>query len=257
MKKLMITAAAAMTAMVGFCTIESSNVVGYDTTSLLSGGQAKGVGASFVNVSGTDLTLGDLKIVGYDPEEGYADFAITAQGLDGAGRTLFSYSYCDFEEDGETYVGWYDDDMNCYNDMVILPGEGLWIYSPSTDFKVQSAGMVPASDIAVTLRSGGQAKRVVNPMAAPVSCGNIRIAGYDPEEGYADFAITAQGLDGAGRTISSYSYCDFEEDGETYLGWYDDDMNDYNELSLLPGEGLWIYSPSSEFSVVFPTPLVK
>ncbi len=236
--------------------VESANVVGYDQVALLSGGQAKGVGASFLNVSGGDITFADIAITGYDTEEGYADFGITAQTLDGYGRTLTSYSYCDFTEEGETYFGWYDDDMNCYNDTAIAAGEGLWIYSPSSDFSVQSAGMVPDSDIAITLLSGGQAKLVANPMPASVTYGNIAITGYDPTEGYADFAITAQTLDGYGRTLTSYSYCDFEEEGETYYGWYDDDMNDYNSLTLGAGEGLWIYSPSSDFSVVFPSPLV-
>lgn len=123
-------------ATVGF-SLESANVVGYGQTGLLSGGQAKGVGASFLNVSGDSLTLGDIKIVGYNEEDGYADFGITAQTLDGSGRTLTSYSFCDFEEDGEVYKGWYDDDMNCFNDTIIIPGEGLWIYSPSSAFAVE------------------------------------------------------------------------------------------------------------------------
>lgn len=147
--------------------------------------------------------------------------------------------------------------MNCYNDVKILPGEGLWIYSPSTDFAIQSAGMVPDGDIEVSLRANGQAKMVVNPMPATVTFGDIRVSGYDPEEGYGDFQIIAQTLDGFGRTVNSYSWCDFEEEGEFYVGWYDDDMNDYNDLTLAPGEGLWIYSPSTDYSVVFSSPLVK
>ena len=232
-----------------------SDVVGYDSVGLLSGGQAKGVGASFLNVNGSDITLGDISVTGYDVTEGYADFQVIAQTLNGYGKTTASYSYCDFEEEGEVYKGWYDDDMNCYNDVVIAPGEGLWLYSPSTDFKVQSSGLVPKSSISVTLRSGGQAKMVVNPMPAELSYGDITISGYDTDEGYADFQIIAQKLNGYGKTVSSYSFCDFEEEGETYFGWYDDDMNEYNNLKLAPGEGLWIYSPSTDFAVVFPSPL--
>ncbi len=213
------------------------------------------MGASFVNVSGGNLTLGDLIVTGYDATEGYADFEIIAQELNGFGKTLSNYSYCDFEEEGTTYKGWYDEDMNCYNDLVIQPGEGLWIYSPSEDFKIQSAGMVPQSPIAVTLRAGGQAKMVVNPMPAAVTLGDIGVTGYDKTEGYADFEIIAQELNGFGKTLSNYSYCDFEEEGDTYFGWYDEDMNDYNDVVVNPGEGLWIYSPSADFSVVFPSPL--
>ena len=241
-----------------FGDVVSSDVVGYDTTALLSGGAAKGVGASFVNVDKSEMTLSDLSVTGYDVSEGYADFQVYAQKLDGAGMTLGTdYYWCDFEEDGETYKGWYDADMNEYNDEPLVPGEGLWIYSPSADLKVQSAGAVPTAPIAVTLRDGGAAKLVVNPMPASLKFGLISISGYVAEEGYADFQIYAQKLDGAGMTLGTdYYWCDFEEDGDTYFGWYDADMNEYNTTEeLAAGEGLWIYSPSTDYSVVFPSPL--
>ncbi len=235
--------------------VESANVVGYDTLALRGGGQAKGAGASFLTVNGDAITLGDIKIAGYDTTEGYADFQVIAKQLDGAGRGGTTYSWCDFEEEGETYLGWYDDDMNCYNDLELVAGEGLWVYSPSTDFNIVSSGAVPTSDIAVALRGGGQAKMVANPMPATVTLGQITVTGYDTTEGYADFQIIAKKLDGAGRGGTAYSWCDFEEEGETYYGWYDDDMNEYNDVEVVPGEGLWIYSPSTDFAVVFPTPL--
>lgn len=180
-----------------------------------------------------------------------------AKQLNGFGVGGTAYSWCDFEEDGEVYYGWYDEDMNEYNDLELSPGEGLWIYSPSTDMSIQSAGSVPSVDIAVQLRGGGQAKMVANPMPVPLQFGDITVAGYDPEEGYADFEIIAKQLNGFGVGGIAYSWCDFEEDGETYYGWYDEDMNEYNSLEVEAGEGLWIYSPSTEFSVVFPSPLVK
>ena len=40
-----------------------------------------------------------------------------------------------------------------------------------------------------------------------------------------------------------------------YYGWYDEDMNDYNDVEVAAGDSLWIYSPSTDYSVVFPTPL--
>lgn len=119
-----------------FAGIESANVVGYDTLGLRGGNQAMGAGASFLPVGESALTLGDVKITGYDPEEGYADFAIVAKQLDGYGRGGIAYSWCDFEEEGETYYGWFDEDMNDYNDVDIKAGEGLWIYSPNAKFAV-------------------------------------------------------------------------------------------------------------------------
>ena len=260
MKKLMTLATVALCTAAMADGIVSSSVVGYDTLDLLGGGAAKGVGASFFNVDSSDLTLGDLTITGYDAAEGYADFKVQAQQLDGAGRTLngMTYFWADFQEDGKTYKGWYDEDMNDYNGLALVAGEGIWLYSPSTDFKLQSSGAVPKTAIAVVLREGGAAKMVVNPMPASLTLGDVTVAGYNTSDGYADFKIQAQQLDGAGRTLNgkTYFWADFEEEGKTYYGWYDEDMNDYNStLSIAPGEGLWIYSPSTDFSVVFPSPL--
>ena len=86
-------------ATVGFG-LESANVVGYNGAALRGGSQAAGVGASFVNVDDTDLTLGDLKVVGYNAEDGYASFEVVAKKLDGYGVGGTSYFWCDFEEEG-------------------------------------------------------------------------------------------------------------------------------------------------------------
>lgn len=63
-------------ATVGFG-LESANVVGYNGAALRGGNQAAGAGASFVNVDETDLTLGNLKVVGYNAEDGrISNFAV-------------------------------------------------------------------------------------------------------------------------------------------------------------------------------------
>ena len=255
MKKLMIAASAAFMATEGFG-LESANVEGYNGADLRGGSQAAGVGASFVNVDDTDLTLGNLKVVGYKAEDGYADFEVVAKKLDGYGVGGTSYFWCDFEEEGETYYGWYDADMNDYNGEDVVIGEGLWVYSPDASFKLQSSGAVPSSDIAVALRGGSQAKLVANPMPTTLALADISITGYASEDGYGSFEIVAKKLDGYGVGGTSYFWCDFEEEGETYYGWYDEDMNDYNDVELAAGESLWIYSPSTDFSVVFPAPVL-
>ena len=232
-----------------------SDVVGYDTFGLRANGQASGVGASFVNVDNSDMTLADLSVTGYDVAEGYADFQVQAKKLNGFGVGGTTYYWCDFEEEGETYKGWFDEDMNDYNDESLVPGEGLWVYSPSTDFKIQSSGAVPKTAIAVTLRANGQAKMVANPMPATLTLSQITVAGYSAEDGYADFQIQAKKLNGFGVGGTTYYWADFEEEGDVYYGWYDEDMNDYNDVEVVAGEGLWIYSPSTDFSVVFPSPL--
>ena len=240
--------------------VVSSDVVGYAGAALRGGGQAAGVGGAFLNVDKSDLTLGDLTVIGYDAEEGYADFDVQAKQLDGHGKGGTTYYWVDFTDpdEGATYKGWFGESGEDYNDLVLVPGEGLWVYSPSTSFKVQSAGAVPQTPIAVTLRGGGQAKMVSNPMPATLTLGDIAVTGYDADEGYADFDIQAKKLNGYGVGGTTYYWADFEEDGVTYFGWYDDDFNDVNDsVEVTAGEGLWIYSPSTSFSVVFPSPLVN
>ena len=238
-----------------FGDVVSSDVVGYDQFGLRGNGAAIGAGPSFLPVDGEDMTLADVSVTGYDANDGYADFEVEAKKLNGAGVGGTSYFWCDFEEEGETYKGWFDGDMNDYNSESLTPGEGLWIYSPSTNFKLQSSGAVPKSSITVALRGNGQAKMVSNPMPTTLTLSQIYVSGYDTEEGYAGFEIEAKKLNGAGVGGTSYFWCDFEEEGETYYGWYDGDMNEYNDVEVAAGEGLWIYSPSTSFSVVFPSPL--
>ena len=241
--------------------VVSSDVVGYVGAALRGGNQAAGVGGAFVNVDGSELTLGDLAAVGYDTKAGYADFEIQAKQLDGAGRGGITYSWVDFTDpdEGVTYKGWYGENGEDYNDVSLLPGEGLWVYSPNAVFKLQSAGAVSKTPIAVTLRGGNQAKMVSNPMPATLTLGDISVEGYNSNEGYAEFEIQAKKLDGAGRGGTTYSWVDFTDpdEGVTYYGWYGENGEDYNDVEVAAGEGLWIYSPSTAFSVVFPSPLVN
>lgn len=239
-----------------FGDVVSSDVVGYDTFGLRGSGAAIGAGASFLKVDDSDLTLGDVTITGYGSE--YAEFQIQAKQLDGAGRGGTTYYWVDASVDGDEFYGWYNDDGSvCYNNLKLVPGEGLWIYSPSSTYKVQSSGKVPKAPISVTLRGGGAAKMVSNPMPATLTLGDITVSGYNETEGYADFQVQAKKLDGAGRGGTTYYWVDAKVDGDTFYGWYNDDGSiDYSDtVEVAPGEGLWIYSPSTNFSVVFPSPL--
>ena len=183
---------------------------------------------------------------------------IYAKKLDGFGIGGTTYYWFDIndEEIGELY-GWYDDEGGvCYNDVELDLGEGIWLYSPSEDMKLQSAGQVPSSDVAVALRGNSLAKMVANPMPVTLTLGDISVTGYG-EDGYVDGMIYAKKLDGFGIGGTSYYWFDIndEEIGELY-GWYDDEGGtDYNSVDVIPGEGLWIYSPSDALSVIFPSPL--
>lgn len=242
MKKLMITAAAAMTAMVGFCTIESSNVVGYANTALKNG--ATPAGCQFVNVStGGAIDLTTIIPAGYDE---VSEGELTAQTLDAYGRTTATYYWYDVE--GEVY-GWLDDTDEPVKAgaVMIQPGAGLWFVAPDEGYSFVSSGSVlTQGDVSVGLRSG--ALPIANPTPVPVDLTDIIVNGY---EGDTEGDVTVQELDSYGRTTSTYYWYDVE--GELY-GWLDDADEPIEEGAVMvqPGAGLWAVSPSDEFSVVWP-----
>ena len=130
-------------------------VVGYDQTGLHENGGAKGVGASFVRVDGNDLTLGDLSVTGYGKT--YDAWGVYAQKLTPGGATdSEDFYWCDYLDEFEGYLkGWYNESCESRNDIPLVPGEGLWIFSDSTDNKVVSSGQVPtAQHIALKIPAG-------------------------------------------------------------------------------------------------------
>ena len=251
MKKLMIAASAALIATVGF-SLESANVVGYDTKALQGGFTA--AGASFVNVSDGSIKLGDLKVTGYG-DEGYADNMIIVQTLTSNGKTKDKYYWADYTEEGETWFGWYNSDWDaCYNDVPLAPGEGLWIQSPSSEISIQNAGSVPNEDLPVNLVAGGF-KLIANPMPASIDLGLISVSGYGDE--YADNMIVAQTLTTNGKADAKYYWVDYSEEGETWYGWYNTEWDiDYNAEPLAAGAGLWVQAPEgSVLTITFPSPI--
>ena len=240
-------------ATVGF-SLGSANVVGYTQSSLLGNSQARAAGVTFENVGDSTLTLSSLTVTGYG--DYYIDAGIYAQKLDGYGRSGDNYYWFDIDDpEVGTLYGWYNDEGSIeYNNVELKLGEGLWIYSPNAAFKVQSAGQVKATSTPVELLGGSLAKMVVNPTPVTLDLGDVTISGYG--DYYVDAGIYAQKLDGYGRSGDNYYWFDIDDpEVGTLYGWYNDEGSvDYNAVDLEPGEGLWIYSPSASYSVVFPAP---
>ena len=249
-----------------FGAIESQNVVGYDSVALRSG--AKPAGAAFVPVSGTTIDLQDLKVSGYNAEDGYADGDIYVQTLTPGGATIKSYTWIDLaadpdDPDSVAMYGWYDDDTGELGELSIAPGEGLYAFGPNASFGIQSAGQVSTSDVAVTLRSGAKCIANPTPITLPLNGSDMNswtglyVSGYNAEDGYADGDIYVQTLTPGGATIKSYTWIDLaadpdDPDSVAMYGWYDDDTGELGELNIGPGEGLYAFGPSTSFSIVFP-----
>ena len=231
-------------AAVAFGDVVSSDVVGYQGNSLTEGNKV--MGAAFVAVNGDSVDLTDITVTGYDKEEG-CEGLVDIQTLDEYGRGGNQYFWYDVP--GELY-GWLNaaDEEAVAGDLTLAPGEGLWISAPSSAYSLQTAGKVPTSGIAVTLREGS--KIAVNNTPIAVDLTDIVISGYDPEDG-CEGTVDIQTLDEYGRGGNQYFWYDVP--GELY-GWLNasDEEAAEGDLVINPGEGLWVNAPSTAYSIVFP-----
>ena len=218
-----------------------SDVVGYAGTVTQNGG--KMIGVQFAPVSGVSFTLGDIKVTGYDPEEG-TEAAINAQTLDEFGRTVNSYFYYDVP--GEL-TGWLDIADEEADDVVVKPGAALYVIAPDNSLSIQSAGKVPTTATATLLRNGGTL--CANPTPVAVKINDLVVTGYDEETG-TEAEVNAQTLDAFGRTVNSYFFYDVP--GELY-GWLDiADEEISDDVTVAPGEGLYVIAPNNTLSIEFP-----
>ena len=198
-------------------------------------------------VSGTTFDLTELTVTGYDAEAG-TEADVQVQTLDEYGRTVKNYAFYDVP--GE-FKGWFDDEevQAEAGDVVFQPGEGLWSMSSGDGFGIQSAGVVPTSDVAVLLQENGLS--IVNPTPVAIKLSQCTISGYDAEAG-TEADVQVQTLDEYGRTVKNYAFYDVP--GE-FTGWFDDEeveAADDNDVDILPGQGLWTMSSADGFSFVFP-----
>ena len=237
--------------------MESQNVVGYDSAALRNNGCAA-AGASFAATSGT-MDLQDLSVSGYNHEDGF-EGDINVQFLDGRGKTTATYFWLDIPKDEDdpdsvAFYGWYDGSDEYAENVTIAPGTGLWTYSNSSAYGLQSAGQVITTDTTTTLRNNG-CILVANPTPVDVDIQDIYVSGYNHEDGF-EGDINVQFLNGLGKTTATYFWLDIpkdedDPDSEAFFGWYDG-SDEYAENVTIPaGTALWTSSNSSAYSLVFP-----
>jgi hypothetical protein len=92
-----------------------------------------------VNSTPVAVDLNTIDVAGYDQEEG-TEAEVTVQTLDGFGKGGVTYFFYDVP--GELY-GWLDGTDEPVEDgaMMIQPGEGLWVSSPSDAFLSEIPGV--------------------------------------------------------------------------------------------------------------------
>ena len=228
MKKLMITAAAAMTAMVGF-SIESSNVVGYQSTAA-SADTFYMIANQFDDVTGTGagIALKDM-ITGAIPYGAQIQVLNSKGGYD-----IFTYLEEAYDESIDDFVpGWGDVGENLAM-IKVAPGTSFWFKAPVA-VNGTIAGQV-LSDVSKTIETAASAYTMVgNPYPAPVNPNAVSMTGV----AYGD---TIQVLNSkGGYDIFTYLEEAYDESIDDFVpGWGDVGENLVADAIIPAGQGAWM-----------------
>ena len=254
--------------------INLPTLVGYSGAQLRL--RAKIAGAAFVPVSGAKtMDLTEIRVSGYDPfdpvtEDGGSWGDVVVQTLNENGKDTATYYFFDFQEEGVTYFGWYNngeyDKPLAKGEVVLASGEGIWTYCSDFgyDYQLQSAGQVLTDKDQPTLLRL-RAKMVANVTPVDVDLTDCYVSGYDPfdpvtEEGGSWGDVVVQILNENGKDTATYYFFDFQEEGVTYLGWYKNGEYDQplakGEVVTGAGQGLWTYCSDFGYDYCFVWPKV-
>ena len=167
--------------------------------------------------------------------------------LDAYGKSDMTYFYYDVPGDFTAWLDGNDDEVEV-GDVTLAAGEGLWVKAPDASYSLQTAGQVPTTGISVTLRNGF--KLVVNSTPVAVDLTDIDVSGYNAEDG-TEGDVRAQVLDAYGKSDMTYFYYDVPGDFTAWLDGNDDEVEP-GDVTVAPGEGLWVKAPGTAYSLVLP-----
>ena len=199
----------------------------------------------FVNIgTATSMPLQSIKPAGDDTSDN-----VNIQTLDAAGYTVSTYLWVNWAGDSGDQVAWVDDEeFEIVEDVAFAPGQGLWITGSSSEQGIQTAGAVGKSDVTVQLKSGATA--VGNPFPVSIPLQEILVEGDDTSDN-----VNIQLLDNAGYTLTTYLWVNWAGDSGDQEAWVDDEEFEIVEnVSINPGQGLWVTGSSTEQSIRFPAP---
>lgn len=234
-----------------FGEVISSDVVGYVGKETGDEG-CVALGISFAAVSGT-MDIQDISVTGYEGDFGGS---VYMQTLTPNGYTDKTYFWVDLaadpeDPDSEAFHGWYDENDELVTKTISV-GDGFWTGSDNTDYKIQSAGKVVKSSIAIALGDEG-CVMIANPHPTTVDIQDVTVGGYEGDFGG---SVYMQTLTPNGYTASTYFWVDLAADPEdpdsvAFYGWYDEN-DELVEKTIGIGEGFWTGSDSTDYSIVFP-----
>ena len=244
MKKLMITAAA-LCAAVCVSAIESANTVGYQEIPAPQGSSLRC--PTFRTVLAANYPLSEIKVTGAD---GTGD--VCAQVVSSEGVWDGEYYYLTEDNTGMP-DGWYKDMFGgeSADDIILSQGTALFISSANNDLVLTVAGQVAIGDVLVPFSQG--AGMVGNCLPVDVDLANIGVTGAD---GTGD--VCAQTIGSDGVWAGEYYYLTEDNTGMPD-GWYKDmfGIEAVDDVTLAPGESLFVTSANNDVTFVFPAAIAE
>jgi hypothetical protein len=231
--------------------VESSNIVGYDTQTIVDG-KINMKGIAFENITGTEINLNEISGTGMTAgeDETCSDQVLVWNAIDSGYTT---YAYFDEGEDGKNLYDVFGD-----SEPVLEPGKAFWYQSYATGVSgksiVISGAIAPENYTHIDLVNG-KINMVVSPYPVDIDLNDPTtvefincVAGED--ETCADQVLVWSAKDSG---YSTYAYFDEGEDGKN---WYD--VFGDTEPIIPSGIGFWYSSFKTDGNVAkqisFPRP---
>ena len=192
------------------------------------------------------------------------DSCVMLSLIDETGFNFYTYYWCDwreFEEDTESFVGWYNDDgEEVVPGAEVFPaGSAFWVQIDSyDDISVVVSGQVEAQD---TVLHPNQGYGVIG---NPYPC-NVLYSKITPSSASSwniDSCVMLSLIDETGFNYYTYYWCDwreFEEDEDGFVGWYNDDGEEADDDDIVSAnEALWVQIDTYDDVLIrIPAPVLK
>ena len=269
MKKLMITATAALCATVGFSAITSANVVGYNSVKQVKGGKMNLLCVSWATVGNKEgkATLNDVmdtkKLTSYSADGETAGDYIDTWDME-AGNWGKTYYYVDLADSwGAEYADtWVDVDLAPVNPTVDS-GTAFWLYANNDIADFAFNGQVVSGELAYTL-TAGKMNLCANPFPAALNLNDKSQVVVTGATSYsADGATAGDYIDtwdlATANWGKTYYYVDQAEAwGDPMYAdtWVDVDLVPVETTAIGIGSGFW-YNAKGNATLTFANPVKK
>ena len=263
MKKLMIAAAAALCATVGYSDIESANIVGY-TAKDAAQGKFLILGAGFEQIAGGTAINGlisGVEGVNYDEENAF--MATAAQIQIPIANGYDTYYYLNdgwFDDNGaDGYKAGWCDGFGVLVDAEITPGVAFWFKSVPGDAVATVSGQV-SSESSVDVSCPENFALRANPFPVSVNINSEKFAsndivGVNYDEENAFMATAPQIQIPIANGYDTYYYLNdgwFDDNGaDGYKAGWCDGFGVLVDAEIPAGQGVWTKGVTGAFTLTF------